>query len=84
VLLEVGDELRHRLLRHLRAGREDADARPGVIEELEHAPVREPHVRMPALGEPVHELVGHREERLAEQDREVLGCAAGARVGESA
>ena len=84
MLLEVGDELGHRLLADLRALGQDADAGPGVVEELEDAAVGEGHRRVAALGEALDELVAHHAERLAQEDREVLGPRAGRGGGEAA
>jgi hypothetical protein len=75
--LQVGDELRHRLLAHLRALREHADPAPVVVEVLEHVAVRGADRGVPALGEPLQELRIHRAKRLAQQDRQVLRPLAG-------
>ncbi len=42
----MGDELSHGLFRHLRPLGQHADPRPVVVEELEHAPVRDADLRM--------------------------------------
>ena len=83
VLLEVGDELGHRLLADLCAFGEHAHAGPVVVEELEDVPVREADLRVPALLEPPHELVAHGPERLPQQDRQVLRGPPGGGVGKS-
>ena len=82
VALEVLDQLRHRLLGHPGAQREVADAGTGVVEVLEDIAVRVTDLGVPALREPFDQLLGHRPERLPQQDREVLRLAPGGRVRE--
>jgi hypothetical protein len=84
VALEMGDEVGHRLLRHPRPVGEDAHARACVVEELEHGAVGRADLRVPVGGQPHHELVGHRAERLPQQDREVLGRLSCGRAGKPA
>ena len=72
VLLEVGDELGHPLLRHLRPLGEDSDARAGVVQVLEHVAMRVANRRVPALGELRDQRLAHRAERLAQEDCEIL------------
>ena len=75
VALEVLDQLRHRLLGHPGALGEVADARAVVVEVLEDVAVRVADLRVPALREPLDQLLGHRAKRLPQEDREVLGRA---------
>ena len=84
VLLQVGHELGHRLLGHVRALGEDADPRAGVVEVLEDVAVGVPHLRMAALGQPFHQFLVHRAKRLSEQDPQVLLRAPGGGLGKSA
>ena len=81
--LEVGDELRHRLLGHLRAGGEHADARAGVVEELQHVAVRVADLAVAVRRQPLDQLLAERAERLAQQDRDVLGPLAGGGLREA-
>jgi hypothetical protein len=69
----VRHELRHRLLRHLRAAGELGDLRAGVVEVLEDVAVREADLTVSGLGQPFDQLLRERDERLAQQDRDVLG-----------
>jgi hypothetical protein len=69
--LEMGDELTHRLLGHLRPLGEDADPRAAVVEELEDVSVRDADLWMPLLREPRVDVLGHLVERLAQEAAEV-------------
>ena len=67
VLLEVADELRHRLLGHLGTFGQPRDRGAGVVEVLEHRAVRRPDGVVAALGEPGDRAVVERDERLSQQ-----------------
>jgi hypothetical protein len=60
VPFEVRHQLAHRLLCHLRPLGEHAHAAAGVVEELEDVAVRDAHVSVPGLGEPVVDVLGYR------------------------
>ena len=70
--LQVRDELRHRLLGHLRPLRQQADGRPGIVKVLKDRAVRRPHRTVPALGEPFDRQVVEQHEQLTHQHREVV------------
>jgi hypothetical protein len=80
VRLEVDDQLGHRPLGDARALGESADGRAGIVEELEHVGVGEPDLGVPGPCEPLHQLVRHRAEGLAQEDREVLGRVGDERI----
>jgi hypothetical protein len=65
------DELRHGLLGHLRARRERADGRAGVVQVLEHRAVGRAHEAVATLGEPDEHQIVERHERLAQQHDQV-------------
>jgi hypothetical protein len=56
---------------------EHADARAGVVEELQHVAVGEADLAVAVRGQPLDQLLRERAERLAQQDRDVLGPLAG-------
>jgi hypothetical protein len=78
----VGDELSHRLLGHLDALGEHADARARVVEELQNVAVGEADLAVTVRRQPLDQLLGERAERLAQQDRDVLGPLSGRRLRE--
>ena len=73
VRLEVGDELAHRLLGHLRPLGQDADPRSLVVDELEHVPVGDAHLGMALLGEALVDVLGQLAEASRKRATEFMG-----------
>jgi hypothetical protein len=83
-VLQSQDELGHRLLGHLRALGEHADARAVVVEPLHDLAVGRADLGMTPLREPAMKDQVAGAERLAEEDRQVLGSPPGRGVREVA
>ena len=83
VLLEMADQFPHRLLGHPRPLGEHRHGRAGVVEVLEHRPVRGAYVRVAVLGQVRHDQVIERDERFAQQDHHVQGAGGAGEHGQT-
>src|SRR6478752_638908 len=72
-LLEIGDQLAHRLFRHLGPLSQGAHRRPRPVEVLEHRVVRRPDVGKAPLGQPRNDQPVERHEGLAQEHGGVGG-----------